>query len=156
MKKLPPYITEVLAALLILLFVYTALSKLINVNTFENALSESPVLDKYAHSIAVILPLTELITSVLLFIPAHREKGFVLSFFLLFSFTFYIACMLLFALPLPCSCGGVLQSLTWPQHLIFNCFFTFLSALGWLIESKNKINSFKTFIAIKQVGSRKS
>jgi len=42
---------------------------------------------------------------------------------------------------LPCSCGGVLQQMTWNQHLIFNVVFTLLALFAiWLTRKKGNIN----------------
>jgi hypothetical protein len=36
----------------------------------------------------------------------------------------------------PCSCGGVIRRLTWPQHLFFNLFFVALSTLGIILQRR--------------------
>lgn len=146
MKKWQRIFSEISSAILILLFAYTSSSKLINFHSFVIVLSKSPLINSYSHLIAIVLPLVELIISALLFIPKHREKGFVFSTFLMFFFTLYIAYMLAFAPDLPCSCGGVLQSMGWKEHLIFNCFFMLLSIMGWLTESNNKIEDLKILL----------
>lgn len=146
MRKWQLIFSETSSAILILLFVYTALSKLINFHSFVTVLSKSPLIPPYSHLAAIMLPLVELIISALLFMPKHREKGFVFSAFLMFLFTLYIAYMLAFTPDLPCSCGGVLQSLGWNEHLVFNCFFLLLSGMGWLTESKNKIQNLKILL----------
>jgi len=60
------------------------------------------------------------------------------AFVLMTVFTLYIAYMLLFTPKLPCSCGGVLQQMTWKQHLLFNIGFTLLAAYAiWLKKEGN-------------------
>jgi putative oxidoreductase len=146
MRKWQKIISEAFSAILIFLFVYTALSKLINFHSFVIVLSKYPLIHSYSYLIAIVLPLVELLISALLSVQKHREKGFVISTFLMFFFTLYIAYMLAFTPELPCSCGGVLQSLGWKEHLIFNCFFMLLSIIGWLTESKNKIEDLKILL----------
>lgn len=130
-------IIEISAALLILLFVYTATSKLMKFDVFEYQLSKSPLIGASSNWIAWLLPLVELIVSLLLFFPKTRLKGFYASFILMLGFTIYIGYMLMFTPDRPCSCGGVLASMTWEQHLVFNIFFTFLSALGVFLSNRS-------------------
>jgi hypothetical protein len=35
-------------------------------------------------------------------------------------FTVYLAWMIQFAAHLPCNCGGVISSMSWKQHIVFN------------------------------------
>jgi hypothetical protein len=45
-------------------------------------------------------------------------------------FTAYIVAILKFSDFVPCSCGGVLEHLGWPEHLILNIAFTVLALIG--------------------------
>lgn len=123
-------IIEIISALFILLFVYTALSKLTGFANFRNTLWRSPLLKDVSTFIAYAIPITELIISLFLFIPRTWLIGFYASLALMSVFTIYIAYMLLFEKDLPCSCGGVIQNMTWTQHLFFNGFFIFLSIIS--------------------------
>lgn len=109
--------------LLIILFGYTALSKLMNYANFEFGLSESPFIAPFAGLLVWALPVTELIIALSLAMPVFRLSALYASFVLLFLFTGYIAAMLAFAVDIPCSCGGVLEIMSWPIHLVFNGFF---------------------------------
>ncbi|HVZ96687.1 MAG TPA: MauE/DoxX family redox-associated membrane protein [Chitinophagaceae bacterium] len=111
---------EIISSLLVFLFTYTACSKLMNYRFFAYQLSRAPMLGNSATTIAWLLPLTELITVVLLIVKGTRLYGLIVSFFMLFIFTVYISVMLLSGSPLSCSCGGVLKQLSWKQHLLFN------------------------------------
>jgi len=133
-------IIEIIAAIFILLFTYTAISKLSGYNAFKITLYNSPLLSSYAAIVAWVLPIVELIISGLLFIPQKRETGLYASFALMLVFTIYLGYMILFSPHLPCSCGGVLQQLTWPQHLWFNIGFTILAAAGIRMHYKFKNN----------------
>jgi hypothetical protein len=128
--------TEAASSLLILLFVYTAVSKLIDFRNFQVVLSRSSLIGKSASLIAWLLPFVELAAAALLFLPATRLRGLFSSFILMLVFTVYIALMLLNSEKLPCSCGGVLGSLSWKEHLLFNIFFTLIALTGWLLERK--------------------
>lgn len=136
-------VPDIISALFILLFVYTALTKLIEHESFRAVLSQSPIIGINATILSWVLPILELFTATLLFIPTMRKWGFASSFMLMLLFTGYIIYMILFARHLPCSCGGVISLMSWPQHLIFNIFFTALAAIALRLTLKNKL-----FIAI--------
>jgi hypothetical protein len=132
------FIADMISALLLLLFLYTSLSKLADHETFKNVLSASPLLKPVAGMVAWLLPVTELGIVVLLFVPFLRIKGFYASFILISLFTLYLIYMIIFTPHLPCSCGGVIKLLTWPQHILFNLFFILLSLTGILLHKRNK------------------
>ena len=125
MKK---WIPDIIGGLLILLFAYAAISKLTDRQHFELVLGKMLLMKHVAGFISFALPITELVVCLLLFMPAARLFGLYASFGLLISFTVYIGYMILFASKLPCSCGGVLEQMTWRQHLVFNLIFITLSA----------------------------
>jgi hypothetical protein len=130
MKLKRTFAIELIAALFIFLFIYTALSKFYDFKNFRMVLGQSPLIGKLNLLIAWLLPLSELITALLLFIPGTKLAGFYASLILMSVFTFYIGYMLLFSPHLPCSCGGVIRQLTWRQHLLFNIFFVIMAGLG--------------------------
>jgi len=140
MKK--TIIIEIISGLLAILFVYASLSKLLNYTTFRLQVSASPVIGQFA-AIAWTLPVIEIIITVLLTINATRKYGLYASAFLLILFTGYIVCMLAFVKHLPCSCGGVLNKLSWKQHVLFNIFFLLVCLSGIVIERKRKYQSYE-------------
>jgi hypothetical protein len=73
-----------------------------------------------------------------MFIPRFRLKALYTSLLLMIGFTLYIILLLRFSSDLPCSCGGILEQLTWPQHIVFNSIFAFLAILAITLS---KINS---------------
>lgn len=129
-------VIEIIAALLILLFLYAAFSKLLEFRTFVAELDEHPLFRDRAVSIAVLIPAVEILTAVCLFIPATRRWGLWESLALMSVFTLYIGAMLAFDSHLPCSCGGVLQQLSWKQHFIFNIGFMLLALGGVLLQRR--------------------
>jgi uncharacterized membrane protein len=132
------FIGDIISALLLLLFLYTSLSKLADHETFKNVLSASPLLKPVAGIVAWLLPVTELGIVVLLFVPFLRIKGLYASFILISLFTLYLIYMIAFTPNLPCNCGGVLKLLSWPQHVFFNLFFILLSLTGILLFKRTK------------------
>jgi hypothetical protein len=131
------YFINLVAALFILLFTYTALSKFLDFRNFQYTLGKSPLVGRYHTMIAWALPVGELITSVLLFMPRTKLAGLHVSLLLMSVFTLYIAYMLAFAPHLPCSCGGVIRWMNWKQHLVFNLFFTGLAGAGIYIHKND-------------------
>ena len=138
MKFSYTFLTELISSLLILLFVYTACSKLMTLDIFQLVISKSPLIGKHSTWLGYTVPITELIIATLLFIPYTKRLGFYLSTILMALFTFYIGYMLATVSNLPCSCGGVLKYMSWKQHLLFNIFFTALSLTAIMIMDKHK------------------
>lgn len=131
-------ISEILAVLLIFMFLYASFSKYFDWSGFQRAMFNQPFSHGFAWVTIIGVPPIEILTSILLF-KKRRLAGFLLSFLLMLIFTGYIALILLNFYPkVPCSCGGVISSLTWAQHLIFNIFFLLVSFLGWLLEQQVK------------------
>ena len=129
-------LSDILSALLVFLFIYTGISKLLDYHTFRRQLGQSPFITLYAPIIVWALPLGEIIIAGLLLYTRTRLMGFYLSFFLLSLFTFYLIAMLRLSYFIPCSCGGVLQHLSWNAHIVFNIVFVILSTIGVLLHVK--------------------
>ncbi|WP_343693054.1 MauE/DoxX family redox-associated membrane protein [Chitinophaga sp.] len=127
---------EFISALLVFLFIYTSISKLLDYTAFNRQLSQSPFISRYANIISWALPLGELLIAGLLLINKTRLSGLYCSFFLLNLFTFYLTAMLRYSPYIPCSCGGVLQHLSWQAHIIFNAAFIILTTMGVLMHVK--------------------
>ncbi|HTD93130.1 MAG TPA: MauE/DoxX family redox-associated membrane protein [Chitinophagaceae bacterium] len=126
------FFIEVARFLLVLLFVYTAIGKLSDHGAFYSSLIGSPITREFAGLLRWAVPALELSIAILLLVPGLKRAGLLASFILLTSFTIYVGCMILFVDHPPCSCGGVINGLSWPQHLWFNLFFTLLSAAAYL------------------------
>src|SRR4051812_12444345 len=110
-------IVETIIFLYAILFLYTGISKLIDYSTFKEQLSESPVLAPIASVVAIILPWLEFMIVAMLGLPRWRMKGFYAALAMITAFTIYIIILLAFSDKLPCSCGGIISELSWPQHI---------------------------------------
>ena len=135
MKK---WIPDIICGLLILLFTYAAISKLTDRPHFQAVLSQMLLIKRFAGFISFALPVTELVVCALLFTPHTRLLGLYASFGLLISFTVFIGYMILFVPNLLCNCGGVLEQMSWRQHLVFNLIFIALSATAIKLYHSNK------------------
>lgn len=114
--------------LLILLFTYTAVSKWLNMEAHLYAIRNQPFSRPVNDFLAHALPVTEIITVILLVIHTTRLWGLYLSLLLMFLFTGYVLAILLGLFGrIPCSCGGVIKLLGWKEHLVFNIFFLAIS-----------------------------
>ncbi|WP_415859572.1 MauE/DoxX family redox-associated membrane protein [Aureibaculum sp. 2210JD6-5] len=127
---------ELLISLCIILFVYAAISKLLDFETFKAQIGQSPVLSSFTDWIVWIVPISELVVAVLLIVPNYRLIGLISFYSIMVMFTTYIIVILKFSDFIPCSCGGLLESLGWNQHLIMNVLFCLL-ALYLLFNLKN-------------------
>ena len=134
---------DVIIFLLVLLFIYAATSKLIAFDQFQAQISKSPLIMNHTKIISIIVPSLEILISALLLIPKTQQIGLYASFTLMFMFTSYISFILTFSPHVPCSCGGILSSMGWTEHLIFNIFFTLVTMIGIRINS-SKVNHIET------------
>ena len=130
--------TEIISAFFILLFVYTATSKLLSHQTFVINLKKSPLIAFASGFLSWAIPSIEIIIAVLLFFPRFRRLGLLASFGLMTVFTIYIAYMLLTSSHLPCSCGGVISKLSWKEHLWLNVLFSVLAAFSLCLQQRFK------------------
>ena len=131
-------IVQTAGYLYILLFVYAAVSKLLDFEDFRVQLAQSPLLSAYAGLIAPAVILLELLLSLLLCMKATRLAGLYGSFVLMVAFTVYIYLILNYSDFVPCSCGGIIENLSWTEHLVFNLAFAALAlAAIVLIEKDN-------------------
>lgn len=131
--KIKNAILEIICLLYVILFVYAALSKLLDFENFRVQLGQSPLLSAFAGSIAWIVPILELLIALLLVFKKYRLSGLFAAFSLMVMFTTYIYIILNYSSFVPCSCGGILEKMGWTEHLFFNFVFIMLAAAGILI-----------------------
>jgi len=130
---------ECISALLILLFVYASLSKLIDWKTFYGEMRHQPLPKSWTPFLVWIIPCTEIAISVSLLFERTRLLGYSASLLLMGLFTIYTGVILLHFFPyIPCSCGGVIKRLTWRQHLVLNLFFVALSVVGIVVQRRKR------------------
>lgn len=121
-------IVHIAQFMLILLWLYTSTSKLLQFESFKQSLDRQHFPLAMTQLLYWALPTVEIILSALLVFHSTLYKGLVGSAFLLTVFTLYIAIILSHYFgQVPCSCGGVIASLSWKQHLFFNLFFLLLN-----------------------------
>ena len=133
-------IIEIITILNIILFLYTGIAKIMDYSVFKEQLAMSPILSWAATPVAVLLPVLEFIIVLMLVIPRWRLKGLYASFILMTAFTAYITAMFIVAPEMPCSCGGIIELMSWQGHLIFNSVFVLLNGLAiYLLRKEKKV-----------------
>jgi uncharacterized membrane protein YphA (DoxX/SURF4 family) len=146
--KFKEVFVEIISVLLILLFVYSALSKVLEFQNFQAQLGQSPLLSAYTGFISYAVLIVEFTIALLLAFPKTRFVGLLSSFVLMIMFTAYIIVILNYSSFVPCSCGGILEKLGWKEHLIFNVVFTILAVTACLISTTNKLKTIFGLISI--------
>ena len=146
-------VIEIISALFALLWCYAAISKLLDYGTFRVQLGKSPLITEFAGFAAVAVPLSELVIAGMLLTKRFRLQGMYASLFLMTLFTVYIIAILNFSYYIPCSCGGILSSLGWSEHLIFNMLFVVLAITAIILMNKNqKVNNTPTYNPFLKTG----
>lgn len=115
-----------------LLFIYTATDKLLDYGKYvaQMQMVPLPLMQAAAPILGLAVPLAELAVVALLFTDRLRKIGLISALALMCSFEIYIGAMLLSGIQLPCPCGGLVSTMDWSQHLIFNATFIVLLAFA--------------------------
>lgn len=124
------YVITIITVIFVLLFVYTGFAKLMDYTLFKEQVAESPILFSGAKYIALAIPVIEFVVAIMLVMPRLHQTGLYASFVLMLLFTGYVLAILLVNDKLPCSCGGIIQELSWNEHLIVNSILTILALTG--------------------------
>ncbi|WBX97028.1 MauE/DoxX family redox-associated membrane protein [Chryseobacterium gambrini] len=129
LKKIIPFAVSVF---FVILFCYAAISKALDFENFQVQISASPLLNGFSQFLPYTIIIVEFLGAGLLCYRKTRNIGLVGSFVLMIAFTGYIALLLSTSKNLPCSCGGILEKMSWHQHLYFNigCVILSVIALG--------------------------
>ncbi len=126
-------------ALLIALFTYAALSKVLAFSLFRVQLYRQPLPHGLSAVLLYTLPAGELIVAVLLLFCRTTRQALLASMALLLVFTAYSAMALLhWWQHVPCPCGGILHRLGWGQHLAFNLLFLAINLIAIAIHLRER------------------
>ena len=146
MKKTEAAITAI-SSLFILLFFYAAFSKWLNFSDFERQMNNQPFSKTFLPLLLYGLPALEILAGLLLISSKTRNIGLYICLILMLSFTVYIILIKInFYGRIPCSCGGIIKTLSWTQHLFLNLFFDLLGIVGVMLYKKSLYQ--KNFSAI--------
>jgi uncharacterized membrane protein YphA (DoxX/SURF4 family) len=128
--------TQIPASILIILWIYTGLEKLLdfraNRNAFHNQVFPSEIADYLAYAV----PSIELVLGILLIFTITRWWGFIGSLLLLSIFSTYVGLIWIEAFPrVPCNCAGILEQIGWAEHLVLNLALIVISGWGLAFSS---------------------
>lgn len=137
MARPQSYFEQSVIGFFIVLFTYAAVSKLMDFENFRVQLAQSPLLGAYASVVSYSVVLAELLAAAMLCYRRTQSAGLTAGFLLMLLFSGYILWLLMRGSALPCTCGGLLERMSWPQHLAFNLVCVVLAAVGWL-TNRNK------------------
>ena len=131
MKYLKKIIPVAVSIFFVILFCYAAISKVMDFKNFQVQISASPLLNGFSQFLPYTIIIVEFLIAGLLCYRKTRTMGLIGSFFLMLIFTGYVALLLSTSKNLPCSCGGILEKMSWNQHLYFNMSCVTLSAIAF-------------------------
>ena len=131
-------IIEIITVLNIILFLYTGIAKIMDYSVFKEQLAVSPILSFAAKPVALLLPWVEFVVVLMLVIPRWRLKGLYACLGLMILFTAYIIALFSISKEMPCSCGGIIELLSWQQHIVFNVAFIALNLWAIILLKKEK------------------
>ncbi len=138
MKNYTVIVVNVISYFFILLFFYAAINKILDFENFQIQIGQSPLLTSFATFIAYSVISIEIAVCFFLAYPKTKGIGLLASLALMSAFTVYIFIILNYSDYVPCSCGGVLEEMTWAQHLVFNIFCVLLSLTAILVMRKKR------------------
>lgn len=128
---------EGMIAMLVLLYLYTGLTQLLAFKFFYGNIFNQPIFQWSKPILVYLIPGAQLLIAAGLLFERTRKLALWSSLGLLTIFTVYIVLIILNALArVPCTCGGVISSFTWPQHLVFNISFMILNAIALVLRKK--------------------
>lgn len=133
---------KIIPAALILVFAYTGTAKLIDHTHFFHQLINIRFMGSFAFFVSYFIPLAELAVASLLLFEGLRIPGLLLSTLLMVSFIVYVG-IVLTGDRVPCSCGGIISTLSWRAHLYFN--------IGLLVFSLASLFYYKSLHVYKEV-----
>lgn len=119
------------ATLLILLWIYTGLDKVIRFDESRKSFLNQALPKEIGEILAYAIPGTELLLALLLFFSVTRWWGYVGSALLLTVFITYVGLIWTGAFPrVPCNCAGIIDRMGWEAHFWMNLFFIGVSLFG--------------------------
>ncbi|SDF53868.1 MauE/DoxX family redox-associated membrane protein [Chitinophaga filiformis] len=119
------------------MFIYAAVSKLMNYRIFILQMDRQPFPDRYTPLLVWSVLVSEILAAVMMMTFSLRRIGLFFATAMMICFTAYIILVKLnYYGVIPCSCGGVIASFTWTQHLFFNLFFVAIGIVGIYLEQQ--------------------
>lgn len=144
MKKKDFYMETVIRVIFVVLYTYTAMEKWLNFPVYRIKMRRQHLPDSLKDLFVWGVPIIEMLVVLALILPFFISTprlariGLVANLVLMSSFTLYAGVAASGMLGyVPCSCGGVLDSMSWNFHFMFNLVLTALAAIGVRLHRKN-------------------
>lgn len=145
MKKENLYIDVGIRTLFIALYTYTAMMKWFDFPVYRIKMRRQHLPEPLKELFVWGVPLLEMLVVIgmiapfFIVSPRLAKASMYANLMLIGSFTMYsgLAASGIFGY-VPCSCGGVLESLGWDMHFLFNLGLTILAAIGVRLHRKNE------------------
>lgn len=145
MKNRKLYIDASIRMLFVALYTYTAMMKWLDFPVYRIKMRRQHLPEAVKDLFVWGVPLLEMLVVIGMIVPffmlAPRlaKVSMYANLMLIGSFTIYsgLAASGIFGY-VPCSCGGVLESLGWEIHFLFNMGLTILAAIGVRLHSRNR------------------
>lgn len=131
-------ILQIFRFLLVVLFVYTAFHKLIDLHLFRQTLMKSTLIEEnQINFLLYFVPAIEILT-ILLLISNKYIHGLYMSLLLMTTFTIYLVVLNNFSFYKGCSCGGIFNEMSYLEHIIINISFIIMSLAAILLYSEKE------------------
>ncbi|WP_439490856.1 MauE/DoxX family redox-associated membrane protein [Algoriphagus sp.] len=135
---------KIFNTILILLWTYTGLDKLIRRKASRNAFHNQTFPSELAEVLAYAVPMVELLIALLLLSSVTRWWGYLGSALLLTVFITYVGLIWVGAFPrVPCNCAGILESLGWAEHFVLNMICIGIAIWGLRLEELIRLKDLK-------------
>lgn len=128
-------IAEIIIFLLLLMWAYTFVSKVLDFDTFRRQINGAYLLSSLGSPLPYLLQVLHLSLVVLLIKKSWRKLGLITSLSVLLLYTGYLIYILKFAPSIPCSCISLYSALNWNDQLLINLAGLVLNIIGLIIFS---------------------
>jgi len=138
-------LADIITYFFIVLFLYTGITKLLDIQTVKEQLLSAPLLGSplLASIITWALPIFEILLAIALFIPRISPKALYVTLALMAAFTIYVTIVLAVDSHIACSCGGIIEELSPTEHVLFNAVCVVLCSIALAVRCRQETT--KTF-----------
>ena len=136
--KVKKSIFILVCSLLVILFLNTGFSKFLDFNNSVIDMNGQPFPNGWSKGLVLALAISEIGIAASFFVTRTRLLGLYGALILMSLFSLYATLVLahVFA-KVPCSCGGFMRGLSWPQHLVVTTAAGIASA--WCIRASKYV-----------------
>lgn len=146
----PRLFEEFVVALLVLLFLYSGISKLMDLRGFRSGMLIQPFPRWVSLLLAYLLPPFEVLVAAGLVFSKTRIFSLYAYLTLMGGFTLYTLLIVSgFFKHRPCGCGGIISGMSWEGHLAFNLLFLALGCYALYLGRRHNVFMHKQGVSRK-------